>query len=360
MTWDKNIKGLHTVTSSTGVKSYHLFYRTKSGKQRRFKLADARVFTLADAREAAKKMLAQVALGGDPYGEMRAGKNDKTVEEVFRELEKSHYERAQFARSGWAKQVTSLWNTNLQKAFGDCKVSKVTPSMVMEWHMRLETTPYSGNRAKSVLSKLFRFAELKGYVPQGFNPCRSVPNHKEKKRKRFATETEIQRVREILERDADEYPKATLFISLLMATASRPSGIERLDWRNLCRITLDGQAYGVVTIQGKSGEEEIVLPPKALKLCDERRTFETSIAGKFPRSYWAKIRREVGCLDLWARDWRRTGATLGLSGGITLGTLQELLNHKDASTTSIYAKLTRDAKLRASGAIEVELERQGA
>jgi integrase len=66
---------------------------------------------------------------------------------------------------------------------------------------------------------------------------------------------------------------------------------------------------------------------------------------------WEKVSAEAGCPDLWARDLRRTFATVGMSSGIKMDTISELLNHKSVQTTKLYAKLNDDARVEASSAI---------
>lgn len=346
-TWDREVTGLHILTR--GVKcSYYLYYRTKFGKQRRSKLGDFSVLTLTQARTEARKILAQVTLGGDPFGDMKKRRGDLTVQEVFDELWDEHYSKERFTNSRWGKEVGWAWNAHLRKAFGACKVTSVRAPDVREWHIRYEASPYAGNRSKSILSKLFSFAEMKGYIPVGSNPCRAVPNHPERKRIRFATTNEVLRVGNALAKHSGRYPRETAFIYLLMFTGSRPSAIERSTWNNLAIREVNGIRCGILRVKGKTGEDIIVIPGHVLELLERLRGSETLTGIKFPREFWNLIRQEAGCSDLWARDWRRTFATVGLSSGMPLGTLQQLLNHEDPKSTSLYAKLLLEYRVEAS------------
>ena len=60
---------------------------------------------------------------------------------------------------------------------------------------------------------------------------------------------------------------------------------------------------------------------------------------KLPHKLWNAIRTEVGCTDLWARDLRRTFATVGLNSGVGIDLIGLSLNHTEADTTRIYARL---------------------
>lgn len=247
------------------------------------------------------------------------------------------------------------WRNHLEARFGNLFLTGLTPPVIYKWHQGYEKNPYAGNRSKAVLSKICSFAELKGYLSPGTNPCRSVPNHPEEKRSRYATDEEIQKVGEALDLKAAVNPREVAFLYLLLFTGSRPSAIERAKRRDLVQY---GDSF-VLSVAGKSGREHVVIPPQALAILEKLGVMghdEESLLGiKFPRSFWEGIRKEVGCPDLWARDFRRTFATTGLSNDIPLETLSRLLNHKKQQTTMLYAKLIMDSRIEASRAIGNEI-----
>lgn len=352
--WDKEVTGLHTITRG-GRSSYYLYYRTKIGRQRRSKLGDLKVLSLSQAREQARKILAEVTLGRDPFGEMRIARGEHTIGEIYTELLKEHYSKPRFQKSRWGKEITYLWANHLERAFTYRKVSAVKAPDIREWHIRYEVNVYAGNRAKALLSKIFSYAEMKGYIPAGSNPCRPVPNHTERKRERFASFAEMQRLGSILRREAPEHPREVLFIHLLIFTGSRPSAIERSTWNDLDLISHEGQTYGVLRVQGKTGQDVIGIPPFVVEDMKKLRGGATLTGIKFPRAFWERIREEAGCHDLWARDWRRTFATIALSTGVSLGGVGELLNQKDPKVTVRYAKLLLESRLKWSKEVSHEL-----
>lgn len=282
-----------------------------------------------------------------------------TLSQVFDELCLEHYSKPQFVHSGYGTEVRQNWRRHLATTkLADTPIHKVTPPMVWRWHQGLRNSPYDANRAKSILSKVFNFAMMRGFLPVGANPCSAVPSFEEKKRKRFASWEELRRLGAILEREEPDNPRHVAFIRLLMFTGSRPSAIERSTWNDFYRL---GDDCGVLRVKGKTGDEEIILPPPAIGVIDHLadlgkcRTI-TGIA--FPSSFWKRVRKEAGCEDLWARDFRRTFATLGLSTGVPLGMLGELLNHKSNQTTMRYAKLTPDSRVQAASRIAEEMLRR--
>lgn len=355
-TWDKEVTGLHTI-STLKKSSYYLYYRTKEGRQRRNKIGDVGIISLSEVRGLARKILAQVTLGQDPFGEEKLLRNQRTVGEAFKEAMLFHWGKPRYEKSGWKKEVEYLWEKHLSKPFKNQGLTKVSAPQIHNWHEKLSETPYAANRAKAVLSTIFKYAEKKGYMPPGTNPCQSVPNFTETQRKRFASLEEIQKIGAALQKYREEYPREVAFIYLLIFTGSRPSAIERALWTNLKRVDLNGEEYGILQIEGKSGAEEVVLPPQAMRILETLPKEGTLTGINLPRKFWEKVRAEVGCEDLWARDWRRTFGTFGLSNGVPIGMLSELLNHKDQKTSMLYAKLTIDSRARACYAIGTELEK---
>ncbi len=64
---------------------------------------------------------------------------------------------------------------------------------------------------------------------------------------------------------------------------------------------------------------------------------------KEPAKAWQRIRRRAGLEDVRLHDLRRTvGSYLAMSGA-SLPLIGKVLNHSNASTTQIYARLSDDA-----------------
>jgi integrase len=205
-----------------------------------------------------------------------------------------------------------------------------------------------------VLSKLFLFAQEYEVVKYGHNPCRFVKAFPEAKRHRYATISELGAIGMALNEEFKRHPREVLFIRLLALTGARPV--------SLMRVTI-GQFYRVgcfasITFHGKStartGQlETVVIPVEALSLFDGLRGGKDDLLiGKVDYArVWDRVRRAAGCPDLWVRDFRRTFATIGLSTGVELGVVGELLNHKSAQTTKTYAKLLPGRRQEAANSI---------
>jgi integrase len=347
VTKDSIVTGLQLREFKTGS-SYYLYYRTKNGTERRPRICDASL-GISKARQIAKEILASVAVGGDPKAEWVAMKNEITFKQLFEKVLEEHWSQDRFVQSGYKKEVESIFSKHLA-SHGKLKLSDITPPMVNAWHTALRKTPNMANRMLSLITKMFNYAEEMGIRELNTNPAARVKKFPEKKRKTFATKEELSKMLTILGRDLETNRASVCFIYLLMFTGSRPSAIENAKKEDL--QPLDNGHY-LLSFHGKSSaktgeEEEIIIPNWIVEILPEG----PSLTGiKMPRRYWGKVQKEIGNEELWARDLRRTFATIGLSGGIGLGMIAEILNHKTTQTTKRYAKLIDETKYETSIAI---------
>lgn len=361
---DNKVPGLHCRVFATR-KSFYLHYRTKSGRQRKPKIGDLGVVDIDTARDIARDMLAEVAAGRDPMNERQKLRAEMTVAELFDAVYADHWNKPRFRQSGHARDVKYKWTNHLKAKFGKKRLSDVTAGTIRSWMREKEDTPMVANRSLEILSKLFAWAEEQEIRDQGTNPCRLVTPFREKKRKRYASAEELKAVGQILIRDLDREPKPAAFLLLLMFTGSRPRAIERATLDQLQRVESENGTYGVLTFHGKSSaetgeDEQVLLPPAAMRVVDAipRDEGDNRLVGmNAPRKYWEKIRKEAKCPDLWMRDLRRTFATVGMSMGMGMDTIGELLNHKSTQTTKVYALLGDTARVDTATGIADRVER---
>jgi integrase len=353
--WDDVVTGLQVRALAT-KKCFYLYYRA-NGTQRHPHLCDFPEVSISDARGIAREWLLAVARGRDPYLERQQLKAEATINDLFERVWRDHWSQARYKRSGHAREVMGLWHRYLHADMGKKRLSEVTAATVRAWHAAYSPTPYAANRALEVLSKMFSFAEEKEWRPQNSNPCRLVKGFKENPRDRYATPEEIEKLGRLLAKYEATHAREVAFIYLLAFTGSRPRAIERAKRSDLERFDSNGLAFGVLSIEGKTGPEKIYLPPQAMRVIEKIPLGETLLGIKMPRYFWARIRAEAGIKALWARDWRRTFATLGMGEGFEMSVISELLNHKSAQTTKTYAKLDDEKRKKVSCATAERVEK---
>lgn len=282
-----------------------------------------------------------------------------TIDELFQSCWNEHWDCERFNKSGHALEVRSKYQNHIKSRFGQSDYLKLTRSEVRDFHKGYRSTPVTGNRLLEILSKLYKFSIDKEWNELGFNPCFGIKHFTERKRRRYASEAEIKRIGVTLDRMYSEYPVEITFLYTLLFTGSRPRALERATWNEFQE--LDG-GFGVLTFEGKSTEEtgdleSVILAPEIVeKLRKLTRRDDDLIFGiPLPGYLWRLIRKEAGCPDLWARDFRRTFATVGMSNHVDMKVIGKLLNHHSPATTDRYALLDNKAKLEAVSAISQKI-----
>lgn len=368
---DDTVPGLHLRVFPT-KSVYYVYYRTKmvktNGKpvERRLRLGVAtQALTIPESRKLAARALLDVANGIDPVMTKRHRAAIPTLDAHFKACMSGYWSGDRYVKSGYKREVETTYARCIKDRFGDRLMSDSFDD-IEEWHeeygKRETYAPNQGNRALAMLSALFSLAEKSKYGrlrPFNSNPCSSVTRHTEAKRTRFATKSELARIGPLLIKYAATHAKAVATIYLLMFSGSRPSAIIRATHEQLTEISTNGQCWGTLRFRGKTGAETVYLPPQAMTVIRSLPKDKETLLGvtlQPARELWEKLRVEAGCPDLWLRDLRRTFATVGLSNGEAMARISELLNHKTAQTTKVYAKLDDREKIKAAGAIAGRLE----
>ena len=355
---DDAVKGLHVINKN-GNKGFYMYYRTKLGDERRPKLGAYGIITLAQAREMGREILAEVAKGNDPAADRKKAKGDPTMADLFEHCKVALYAK----RTSWSEESQRVYLKYADAKLGKIRVKDIQYADVDRVHTALAKTPTQANRTVAVLSRMLGEAERLGWRGAGTNPCALIERNPEKKRKRYAKPIELATIGPLLDAEAEKFPAAVAFIYLLMFSGARPSEIIKALPSQIERVEKDGEVHGILRLHGKTtdatGHDRVVfLPPQAMRVIDKlpkNRTTITGLAG-IPKKVWDRVRKAAGCEDLWARDFRRTFATVGFSAGENSGMVGELLGHQSAQTTKIYAKLMEDPGIAASARIASRME----
>jgi len=275
-----------------------------------------------------------------------------TINELFEKVWDEHWNCDRYLKSGHAKEVRYNYNKRIKDFFGDQTLARIKVLDVKKWHQRHKDLPFAANRALEVLSRLFEYAAENGINQYGFNPCRGVKHFTEKSRARYATAEEIQKIGEVLVKYQDKWPLETALLFTILYTGARPRSLQRANWHDLSQ--LEG-GFGVLIFEGKStaktgDNERVIFPPNIMEMIAKlpKRRDNLIFGIGIPKDKWHQIRKEAGCPDLYARDLRRTFATVGMSNcNIKMETIGELLNHRSAQTTKVYARLDNRARIEA-------------
>jgi len=327
---DANISGLQ-LQCFAKRKSFYLYFRTKTGKERRPKLGDYGSITLAQARKIAQEMWTEIGAGKDPVAEREVVEVEHTLNDLFDEVYKRHI----------SKTKTAVWQKNnyiryCKDTIGKKKLSQIDYAVLSDFLDTMAKTPTMANRVRAMLSTMFSFAihPLKWVAT---HPVTHVAKNKEDKRKRYMLPGEAAAISAELMAAQDKEPASVAFLYLLILTGARKSEIANAKWEwlhgNVLRLP-----------DSKTGWKQIYLPQAAMDVLEKLPKTTGTLTGiTDPKGLWYVVRRKAGCPDLRIHDLRHSFASAAISAGLTLAQIGELLGHKNAQTTMRYAHLMEDA-----------------
>lgn len=334
-------------------KAFYLYFRTKAGVQRKPKLGEYGQLTLASAREVARTMLAEVALGKDPTLEREQARAEPTLDELFAIFDEKHLSRPGFKST---EKYKANYKSYLQPKFGTKKLSHIGHGAledaihaIGDARPKGDGHPMAANRILSLASKMFNFARVK-VKWKGENPAHGIEPYPEVKRRRYMKGDEAHKLAEIFAREAERNPAPVAFLYLLILTGARRGEIANARWEwikgNVLELP-DHKSVGTT-----NAPKSVYLPPPALEVLDKLpRTPGATITGlKNPSWFWYRVRAEAGCPDLRIHDLRHSFASAAISAGLSLAQIGELLGHTNQNTTKRYAHLIEEAALAATTA----------
>lgn len=330
---DDAVKGL-MLRNRGRVKSWHLYYRTKKGQERRPKIGEYPTLQLKQARELAKDMLRRVWAGDDPSLERQVGrKASATVSELCDTYMEKHGNRKKTKRND-----QSIIDNHVKPQLGGYAVAEVAPRHIANLHHKLSlTAPTQANRVIALLSKMFALAERWELRAQSTNPCRGVERNREKKRKRYMTPGEARAIAAVLDEREAEHRMACLCVRLLMLTGARRGEI---CGRKL-RVIGGDEIY---LSDSKTGEKTIQLPKVVVEIIEREGLDGADMPNAdYVSHFWHDVCEAAGVIDLHLHDLRHTFASVGLSAGVALSQIGELLGHSSTQTTKRYAHLMKGA-----------------
>ena len=381
--YDCELKGFGLKITPTGDKTWCVEYRPGAGG--RGVAPDGAWYpstlTPDQARNAARNLLARVALGEDPAGIRTSSREIPTFGE-FAERYLSE-EAATKLKPRTLVNYRIYLHKHAVGHIGSRKLDMVTSSEVAKMHRWIgQTRPMTANRVIEFVGSVYRFAATCGLVKRGHNPCADIKAFREQRRERFLTSEEFARLGDAIREaettgipwlvdDAkptakhipkervtkiDQYSAAAL--RLLVFTGARLQEILQLKWE-----FVDFERGLLLLPDSKTGRKTIVLNAPALAiLAGLPRGGPFVIIGadlENPRRDlnrpWKSIRKRAGLEGVRIHDLRHSFASIGVGGGLGLPIIGKLLGQSSPATTARYAHLDSDPLRRASESIGAQL-----
>lgn len=340
---DSELKGLILQHTGTGKLTFYV-YRWVLGKPERIRIADWPEMTVEEARDAAKIILGEIAKKQNPNDAKRALKGEMTFGDLFDLYIEGH---AKVHKRTWEEDAANF-NRHLI-AWKHTKLSHLTRTDVVSLHTKIgkEKGRYVANRILALVSSVFNKAPNWGW--SGENPTKGVMRFKEESRDRFLQPDELKPFFAALNDQANPTIRDYILISLL--TGARKSNVLAMRWANL---DLDAGIWRIPMTKNWT-PQTVPLVPEAIQILKARQQNQNpewvfpsnqldTKTGHImdPRKTWAKILADAKLTNLRLHDLRRSLGSWQAMTGASLSVIGKSLNHKNVSTTAIYARINID------------------
>lgn len=345
---DTKTPGLTLRVTSAGAKSYCVQKRI-SGRVERITLGKFPGMTIEQARTAATKVLGTVAAGDNPAEVKRGKRQEMTLNDLFKEYMSR---RAAFNKRG--DKPEALYRIYLAH-WGTRKISSIRHEEVDRLHKKIgaevgrkgSAKQVTANNVVKLLHVMFNQAITVWRIYSGDNPAHGIQRFAEKSRDRFLQPDELPRFFAALAEEQNTTIRDYVLISLL--TGARKSNVLEMQWS---QVNLDRGEWRIP--ETKNGEPQTVtLAPEAIEILKQRTG--SGCAWVFPgegktghlvepKTAWKRILDRAGIAegDLRLHDLRRSLGSWQARTGASLSVIGKSLNHKNTSTTAIYARLDLD------------------
>ena len=342
--YDDWIGGFGCRVTAAGGRAFVLnFYRRADGRERRFTIGGFPEWSVAAARQEAKRLKREIDGGADPVGDQQENRAAPTVADLAARFQHDYVPRKRPSTQRVYRQQIAA---DILPALGRMKVATVRTADVDAFHHRLSgRAPTHANRTLAVVSKMFSLAIRWGWRKD--NPCRGVERNQEEKRHRYLSADELLRLSEALAKLEDV--SAANAVRLLLLTGARRGELLAARWadidlktgiwikpgattkqRTLHRIPISEAACGLLAEMHKKAHGDWVFPARG----GGRRAHINRA--------WIELRKAAGIPDARLHDLRHTFATALASSGLGLPVIGALLGHTTAQTTLRYAHLMDD------------------
>jgi integrase len=343
ITYDTEVRGFGIRITAAGALAFILNYRRKLDHlERRLTLGSFPDWSVAAAREEAKRLKRDIDLGADPVGADRDQRAAPTVSDLCDRFEEEYLPRK---RSSTIRDYGSILRGQIRPVLGKRKLVALAFEDIDALHRSVtkNSGPYRANRTLSVMSKMCSLAVQWKWRTD--NPCRHVPRNDEAKRKRYLSAAELDRLLKALA-EHDDRDAADVFRFALL-TGARRGEILAARWDDFNPET------GVWTKPGHTTKQrtEHVVPlsaPARQLLASREQTSEYVFPGRLKghrvevKANWKRVCAAAKITGLRIHDLRHSYAAQLASAGVGLHVIGGLLGHTQPQTTHRYAHLFDD------------------
>lgn len=343
---DTKTTGLSLRITPTGTKTFSLFRRVKGGEP--FRVTLGRYgnggITIDQARRLAGNINAKAAEGVNVAEVRRAHRAERTLDELFAEYLERH---AKSQKRTWAEDQ-QRFKQYLAKPLGRKKLSAINRAAIASVHSVItnDGRPVVANRVLALVSSIFGRAVEWGLVDN--NPAKGIRRNRETSRERFLQADELPRFFKALAAEPNDVIRDYILLSLL--TGARRENVLSMRWKD---VSLPRTEWDIARTKNGTAQtiplsaEAVAILVRRAKDAQKGAIFVFPGNGKSghlsePKKGWKRILERAAIEDLRIHDLRRSLGSWQAKTGASLAIIGKSLNHKNAQTSAIYARLDHE------------------
>ena len=348
--YDTNVTGFVLEVRPSGAKTYALRYQDQYGRQSQRKIGNYADITFAQAQKLAKRLRAEVVMGGDPA----AAKAEKKAVPTYSDLADDHlnFAKTYQKRPG---NTEAMLRVHIKPRWGSKRLDEIKTPDVAKWLAELREgglAPSTVEKIRITFNRSFELA-IKWQTPGvKANPVRGIPRPKfNNAREHFVTSDQAAAL--LAACKASINPRLADIVGLLLLTGARKNELLQAKWEH---VSFERKVWHIpMSKTGKARHVPLSQPaldiiaalPKFDKcpwLLPNPKTKKPYTDIKHP---WETAREAVGLDHLHLHDLRHSAASFMINAGIDLFAVGRILGHADHQSTMRYSHLANDTLMQA-------------
>lgn len=363
---DKDLAGLFLEVRETGQSTWYFRYRDVNSHTQTSKLGRSIDISLAEARNKAKALRAEVALGANPRAEEKARKLIITFDTLFTE----HYLPYVKPRKRSWDRDEELYRLRIKDVFGNKRLNQITRLQIQTFHSGLIAEGLAAATANHHVKLIRHMLNLAcEWQMLEINPASRIHMFEEdNQQERYMNDVQLGNLLEVLRTDSCR--SVCLITMFLLATGCRLGEVLSATWS---QVDKDKRVFRVLASNSKSKRmRPVPLNDTAIEVLNQLDTegqYEYLFINKKTKKpyvniakVWEKLRAKAGLPHLRLHDLRHQAASNLINSGSSLYIVQQILGHSDPSVTQRYAHLSmkslNDASDNASAIIKGAMKQE--
>ncbi|MEI2614298.1 MAG: tyrosine-type recombinase/integrase [Methylotenera sp.] len=367
---DKDLPGffIEVRENRQGQGTFYYRYKDINGKTCTQKVGRSTDIDLAEARNRAKALRAEIALGANHRADDKAEKAVITFDDFF----KDHYLPYVKPRKRSWDRDEELYRLRIKAAFGNKRLNQVTRLQIQTFHSGLldeKLAPATANHHAKLIRHMLNLAVEWNMLEK--NPASRIHMFEEdNKEERYMNDEQLGNLMEVLKTDSAR--SICQIATFLLATGCRLNEAVSATWP---QVDKDKRVFRVAAKNSKSKRmRPVPLNDTAIEVLNQLTTegvYENLFINKKTKKpyvniakIWDKIRTKAGLPHLRIHDLRHQAASNLINSGSSLYIVQQILGHSDPIITQRYAHLSmkslNDASDSASAIIKGAIEKKSA